>query len=128
MTAATGTIGAETFSYGGTERFYCTYTPAALPDGNQHPLLIALHGGSGNASQMMEDNHGIIAEAEAKGYIAVFPNGLPRAGCAALPCLDNNWSQPDNVFFIAELIDQQLATGLVIAIASIWSASPVAPR
>ena len=63
---------------------------------------------------MMEDNHGIIAEAEAKGYIAVFPNGLPRAGCTALPCLDNNWAQPDNVFFIAEIIDRQLATGLVL--------------
>ena len=61
----------------------------------------------------MEDNHGIIAAAEARGYIAVFPNGLPRASCTALPCLDNNWAEPDNVFFIAELIDRQKATGLV---------------
>jgi len=112
MTAATGTIAAETF--GGTDRFTCTYTPSSLPDGSRHPLLIALHGGSGNASQMMEDSHGIIATAEAKGYIAVFPNGLPRGACTALPCLDNNWAQPENVFFIAELIDRQLATGTVL--------------
>jgi poly(3-hydroxybutyrate) depolymerase len=113
MTAAVGTITAETFGYGGTDRFACTYTPSSLPDGDRHPLLIALHGGSGNASQMMEDDHGIIAEAEARGYVAVFPNGLPRRGCDALPCLDNNWAEPDNVFFIAELIDRALATGLV---------------
>jgi polyhydroxybutyrate depolymerase len=115
MTAAVGEVGAESFRYGGTERFVCTYTPSALPDGLQHPLVIALHGGSGNASQMMADDHGIIALAEAEGYVAVFPNGLPRGGCAAVPCLDNNWSQPDNVFFVAELIDRQLATGLVDA-------------
>ena len=115
MTAAVGEIGAESFRYGGTERFVCTYTPSSLPDGIEHPLVIALHGGSGNASQMMADNHGIIALAEAEGYVAVFPNGLPRAGCAGVPCLDNNWSQPDNVFFVAELIDRQLATGLVDA-------------
>jgi poly(3-hydroxybutyrate) depolymerase len=111
--AAPGTITAEAIRYGGTERFFCTYLPSTIDDGAEHPLLLALHGGSGNASQMMEDNRGIIAAAEAKGYVAVFPNGLPRAGCAALPCLDNNWAQPDNVFFISELIDRQLATGLV---------------
>ena len=46
MTAATGTIAAETFTYGGTDCFYCTYTPSSLPDGARHPLLIALHGGA----------------------------------------------------------------------------------
>jgi polyhydroxybutyrate depolymerase len=113
MTAAVGEIAAESFGYGGTDRFVCTYTPSSLPDGAAHPLLIALHGGSGNASQMMADDHGIIAFAEAEGYVAVFPNGLPRGGCTGVLCLDNNWSQPDNVFFVAELIDRQLASGLV---------------
>ena len=56
---------------------------------------------------MMEDNHGIIAAAEAMGAIAVFPNGLPRGGCGAALCLDNNWGAPDNVFFLAGLIDRQ---------------------
>ena len=111
MTAAAGSVAAETFRYGGTDRFVCVYTPAGLPDGDRHPLVIALHGGSGNASQMMEDNHGIIAAAEANGWIAVFPNGLPRPGCDGLPCLDNHWVAPDNVFFIAELVDRQLASG-----------------
>jgi len=111
MTAAAGTVTAEVIRYGGTDRFLCTYAPSTISDGAQHPLVIALHGGSGNASQMMEDNHGIIAAAEAHGYVAVFPNGLPRASCGALPCLDNNWEAPDNVFFIAELIARQKATG-----------------
>ena len=112
--AAAGTITAETIRYGGTNRFVCTYLPSTIDDGAQHPLPIALHGGFGNAAQMMEDHHGIIAAAEAGGYIAVFPNGLPRPSCAGLPCLDNTWSQPDNVFFIAELIDRQKASALVV--------------
>ena len=112
--AANGAITAETFDYGGAERHVCTYTPSSFAAGSVHPLLIALHGGSGNASQMMEDNHGIIAAAEAMGAIAVFPNGLPRGGCGAALCLDNNWGAPDNVFFLAELIDRQKATGQVL--------------
>jgi poly(3-hydroxybutyrate) depolymerase len=112
--AASGTIAAETIRYGAADRFFCTYLPSTIDDGLQHPLLIALHGGNGNASQMMEDNHGIIAAAEAGGYVAVFPNGLPRRGCATLPCLDNSWAQPDNVFFVAELIDRQKATSLIL--------------
>ena len=111
--ADAGQIVEETFRYGGTDRFLCTYLPSSIGDGAPHPLMIALHGGSGNASQMMEDSRGIIAAAEAGGYVAVFPNGLPRRQCSALPCLDNNWAEPDNVFFIAELIGRQKATGLV---------------
>lgn len=114
MTAATGMVTDTTFSYGGTDRYYCTYTPMSLGPGT-HPLVIALHGGDGNASQMMEDNHGIIAKAEALGWIAVFPNGLPRRSCSAPLCLDNSWGAPDNVFFIAELIDQLEAIGQIDA-------------
>jgi poly(3-hydroxybutyrate) depolymerase len=112
--AVNGTITAETFSYGGTDRYLCTYIPSSLATGTAHPLLIALHGGSGNASQMMQDNHGIIAAAETMGAIAVFPNGLPRPSCAATLCLNNSWGEPDDVFFIAELIDRQKATGHVL--------------
>ena len=41
------------------------------------------------------------------------PTACRAVSCGALPCLDNNWAQPDNVFFIAELISRQKATGLV---------------
>jgi poly(3-hydroxybutyrate) depolymerase len=114
MTAAVGPITAETFSYGGVERYYCTYTSSLIGTGTQHPLVIALHGGDGNASQMMEDARHIIEHAEAMGYIAVFPNGLPRDSCGgASLCLDNSWGAPDNVFFIAELISRMKAGGQV---------------
>jgi poly(3-hydroxybutyrate) depolymerase len=114
MTAAVGPIAAETFSYGGVDRHYCTYTSSLIGAGTQHPLVIALHGGAGNASQMMEDARHIIEHAEAMGWIAVFPNGLPRPSCGgASPCLDNSWGAPDNVFFIAELISRLKAGGQV---------------
>jgi poly(3-hydroxybutyrate) depolymerase len=112
--AANGTITAESFSYGGADRFFCTYIPSSLAMGTTHPLVIALHGGTGNASQMMQDNRGIIATAEAIGAIAVFPNGLPRPSCADALCLNNGWGEPDDVFFIAELIDRQKAAGHVL--------------
>ncbi|MGH6899198.1 MAG: hypothetical protein ACREJ5_22050 [Geminicoccaceae bacterium] len=114
MTAAVGEITAEAFSYGGVDRHYCTYTSSLLGSGTQHPLLIALHGGDGNASQMMGDARHIIEHAEAMGYIAVFPNGLPRPSCGgASPCLDNSWGAPENVFFIAELISRMKTGGQV---------------
>jgi poly(3-hydroxybutyrate) depolymerase len=114
VTAAVGPITAETFSYGGVERHYCTYTSSLIGAGTQHPLVIALHGGDGNASQMMGDARRIIEHAEAMGWIAVFPNGLPRPSCgSASPCLDNSWGTPENVFFIAELISRLKAGGQV---------------
>jgi poly(3-hydroxybutyrate) depolymerase len=116
MAAAVGPIAAETFSYGGVDRHYCTYTSSLIAAGTQHPLVIALHGGAGNASQMMEDGRRIIEHAEAMGWIAVFPNGLPRPSCGgASPCLDNSWGAPDNVFFIAELISRMKSGGGVQA-------------
>lgn len=50
MTAAVGPITAETFSYGGVDRHYCVYTSSLIAAATQHPLVIALHGGTGNAS------------------------------------------------------------------------------
>jgi len=109
-----GPITAETFSYGGVDRHYCTYTSSLIGAGTQHPLVIALHGGNGNASQMMQDDRQIIEHAEAMGWIAVFPNGLPRPSCGgASPCLNNSWGAPDNVFFIVELISRLKADGQV---------------
>jgi poly(3-hydroxybutyrate) depolymerase len=115
MDDAVGPIAAETFGFGGVERHYCTYTSSLIGPGTRHPLVIALHGGDGNASQMMEDARRIIAHAESGGYVAVFPNGLPKPSCGpASPCLDNNWAQPANVFFIAELISRMKAGGQVL--------------
>lgn len=104
MTADVGPVTAETLNYGGTDRYYCTYTSSLIGSGTQQPLLMALHGGNGNAAQMMRDSRRIIANAESGGYIAVFPNGLPRPSWAgASLCANNSWGAPDNVFFIAEL-------------------------
>jgi poly(3-hydroxybutyrate) depolymerase len=106
-------VAAETIVYGGADRHFCTFTPSTFVAGAPHPLLVVLHGGDGNASLMMRDPIGMLAAAEAMGAIAIFPNGLPRDRCPDPLCLNNNWSAPDNVFFIAELIDRQKALGQV---------------
>lgn len=67
MTADVGPVTAETLNYGGTDRYYCTYTSSLIGSGTQQPLLMALHGGNGNAAQMMRDSRRIIANAESGG-------------------------------------------------------------
>ena len=58
-----------------------------IADGPQHPLVIALHGGSGNASQMMADDHGIIARPRPRATSRCSRTACraPAARRAALP-------------------------------------------
>lgn len=58
----------------GRDRSYRLYVPASLPDGPV-PLLVALHGGLGSASQFAE-NSGFDGLAEANGFIVVYPDGI----------------------------------------------------
>lgn len=76
------------------------------------PLVVALHGFGGSATQMEQD-YGITDKANAEGFIVVYPNGTPTAGryhlqswnagtCCAISSTDNI----DDVHFISTLIDQ----------------------
>jgi polyhydroxybutyrate depolymerase len=59
----------------GVERQYLMYVPTAYSAGQAVPLLLALHGGSGNAKQF-EDETGFNQIAEREGFIVVYPDGL----------------------------------------------------
>ncbi|MEO5774877.1 MAG: PHB depolymerase family esterase [Sphingomicrobium sp.] len=66
------------FEHGGLTREYLVHVPRSYR-GRPTPMLIALHGGGGNADFQADDSkYGLISKSEAAGFIAVFPNGYSR--------------------------------------------------
>lgn len=87
------------------QRTAAVYVPSSYGAGGAAPLLIALHGGSGDASKMYDAETRIVEYAESQGFIAVFPDGLPRPG-APVNSEDYYWSDPSNLTFMERLIDE----------------------
>lgn len=59
----------------GVERQFLVTIPSSYQQGQAVPLVLALHGGSGNAHQFREDS-GFDGVAEKNGFIVVYPDGL----------------------------------------------------
>jgi polyhydroxybutyrate depolymerase len=59
----------------GVERQYLITVPTSYRSDQAVPLVLALHGGSGNANQFKKDS-GFDAVAEEHGFIVVYPDGL----------------------------------------------------
>ncbi len=60
-------------------RWYRTYLPTTYTSMQPAPVIIFYHGGLGNALQAAS-SYGIVEEAEARGWIAVFPEGTSILG------------------------------------------------
>lgn len=66
------------FVHDGISREYLVHVPRSYR-GAPTPMLIALHGGGGNADYQADDSkYGLISKSEQAGFIAVFPNGYSR--------------------------------------------------
>ncbi|NJM29017.1 MAG: poly(3-hydroxybutyrate) depolymerase [Rhizobiales bacterium] len=66
-----------TFYHGGLLREYLVHIPRSWRRGTVSPVILALHGGGGDADYMADDrNYGLISKSEQVGFIAVFPNGV----------------------------------------------------
>jgi polyhydroxybutyrate depolymerase len=62
----------------GLSREYLVHVPNSYR-GAPAPMLIALHGGGGDADNMADDSkYKLISKSEQAGFIAVFPNGYSR--------------------------------------------------
>lgn len=59
----------------GVTRQYLLFIPTTYSAGKPMPLLVALHGGMGNAYQFMHET-GFNSIAEKEGFIVVYPDGL----------------------------------------------------
>ncbi|MHC4375004.1 MAG: CE1 family esterase [Planctomycetota bacterium] len=76
----TGELVAHAIESGGLERTYRVYCPTELAGGDSAPGTVCFHGGGG-AAQSAIGNYGVVEEAEARGWIAVFPEGTgPLSG------------------------------------------------
>jgi polyhydroxybutyrate depolymerase len=99
------------FTHDGLNREYLVHVPKSYR-GAATPMLVALHGGGGDADYQSDDSkYGLISKSERAGFIAVFPNGTSRfrsgilatwnAGGCCGGAVKNN---ADDVGFIREVI------------------------
>ena len=95
----------------GRQRFFAVHVPPGLQAGRRTPVVIVLHGGGGNARQVVEQT-GMNDQADSGGFLAVYPDGTGRldrtmltwnSGACCGYALDH---QVDDVAFVATLIDQ----------------------
>jgi polyhydroxybutyrate depolymerase len=99
------------FVHDGITREYLVHVPRSYRPGRPTPMLIALHGGGGDADLEADDSkYHLISESEQAGFIAVFPNGYSRFGGilatwnAGACCGAAQQNNVDDVGFIREVI------------------------
>ena len=74
--AGTGwTTGAYTLDHRGVERHFRVYVPATYVPDEPAPLIVAFHGWGGGDREFVEDAT-VTAEADARGYVVIAPQGL----------------------------------------------------
>ncbi len=129
--AATGMFTEESLVHDGLRRTYLVHVPPGLntslntsADASRPaPLVLAFHGGGGDAEFMAQDaRYGLIAKADAAGFIVVFPGGFSRfpggkfaAWNAGNCCGDARDRAVDDVGFVRELVKRLQATHLIDA-------------
>jgi polyhydroxybutyrate depolymerase len=97
----------------GLNRSYLVNLPPSYSDtAAMYPMVIALHGTGGNASQFERD-YGFSKKADESGFVAVYPNGVASNGVLHLrtwnagTCCDFAMKNGiDDVSFISQLIDK----------------------
>lgn len=98
------------FAHDGITREYLVHVPQSY-HGQPTPMLLALHGGGGDADFQADDSkYHLISKSEQAGFIAVFPNGYSRMGGvlatwnAGTCCGGAQKNNVDDVGFIREVI------------------------
>ena len=99
------------FVHGGVAREYLVHVPKSY-EGAPTPMLIALHGGGGDADFQADDSrYKLISKSEQAGFIAVFPNGYSRLPSGILAtwnagtcCGAARKSNVDDTGFLREVI------------------------
>jgi polyhydroxybutyrate depolymerase len=114
--AAAGVLTEASLEHDGLRRTYLVHVPPTLKSSADSsrpaPLVLAFHGGGGDAEFMAQDaRYGLIAKADAAGFIVVFPGGFSRfpggkfaAWNAGNCCGDARDRAVDDVGFTRELV------------------------
>lgn len=102
-----------TFVHDGLRRDYLVHVPRSYA-GAPTAMLLALHGGGGNADLQADDSrYGLISKSERAGFILVFPNGYSRFASGVLAtwnagacCGAAQKNKVDDVGFLREVIER----------------------
>jgi polyhydroxybutyrate depolymerase len=86
----------------GVEREYIVYAPTHFDADQKHPLILAFHGGGGNAKQTM-GHYGFNAVADTAGFLVVYPNGIKKGWNDGRNLKKHTH---DDIAFIRQLIQQ----------------------
>ena len=70
----------EQLSHGDYQRSWFTYLPKNYTTSQSYPLIIALHGGGGNAKQLIKNTRKQFNRlADREGFIVVYPQGIKKS-------------------------------------------------
>ena len=91
-------------SVGGQARWYRVYAPASL-EGQQVPLVLALHG-EGNTADSLVETTQLDRQAQTGNFIVAYPEGLDLSWNGGLCCGRSMRSGVDDVGFLNRVLDE----------------------
>ncbi len=97
--------GTWTISFGGRERKALVHVPPAYDPSARTPLVLDIHGYTSNATEQ-EALSGMNAKADAKGFLAIYPEGLDSSWNAGACCGRSAADAIDDVGFLTALLDR----------------------
>lgn len=103
----------EEITVNGVNRTFIVHTPTRREAGRKLPLVIAFHGGGGNAQNMV-NMAGFNDKADKENFIVAYPNGSGPRGNILLTfnaigcCAYAMESKVDDVAFVSKLIDKMV--------------------
>lgn len=97
----------HTLRHDGEKREYLLHVPDSYTGDSPVSLIIALHGGTGNAKNI-EEQSGLPDYSDEMGFIACFPDGLHRTWNGGGCCGKAMKKDIDDVGFLSKLIDELL--------------------
>jgi len=100
----------DSIPFGGYDRTFLVHLPTGYTGTTDLPLIIAMHGGFGNAYNM-EDQSQLSVKADAEDFIVVYPEGI-KGGTLNISSWNAGWccgyasnNNIDDVSFINALLD-----------------------
>lgn len=104
----------DSIQFGGYDRTYLVHLPTGYTGTTDLPLIIAMHGGFGNAYNM-QDHSQLSVKSDAEDFIVVYPEGL-EGGVLGISSWNAGWccgwasnNNIDDVGFINALLDTLIA-------------------
>ncbi len=94
----------RTLEVGGLSRAYRLFAPLSLDRSRPAPLVLMLHG-VGNSAQSMVEATQFDRTADRAGFVVAYPEGVNQTWNAGYCCLGGASVSPDDVAFLARVID-----------------------